>query len=522
MLAFRVFDDAGAPAEDWPIRNAHALGSDGNAMRARIAFSAGHIVVDRRDPGPCAVALQHDLGELGSVTLQTCLLPDRDEPYVLELELARHRLMTLLAKLEDWLLFELSHEHPVQQHADRGRELFIEALGVQKRDPAQAAALGGEALREAFDGSEALALAHSATLLQRRASGVSPGAPPPVGCGLSLGATDPRVRHAIKSHFDYCAIPTPWRVISPAEGQRQWGALDGWVQWARRVNLPVVAGPVLSFEPGQAPDWLYIWEHDYDTVRDLVYEHVEALVRRLGGGVGSWVVASGLHINEHFVLTFEQLMDLTRMVTMLVKKLQPAAKVVVELKRCFGEYFGRNPRSIPPAMYADLLVQSGIHYDVLGLSIPMGQPVDGQYTRDLMQLSTTLDQYGQYGKPLAVSLSAPSRPVTSIMVAAPGDEPAPEDSGRWRRTWSPAVQGHWLEAAMQIAMSKPFVESVSWREIVDHPDIELPLSGLVDEDLCPKPAWRRLVSYRQHVAADVAAGANSAATAPAPAPGGSA
>ncbi|MEM9295296.1 MAG: hypothetical protein AAGA57_05795 [Planctomycetota bacterium] len=516
MLAFRVFDESGTPAPRWPIRNAHAVGADGNAMRARIVAADGLITIDRRDPGPAALALQHDLGELGSVTLQTCLLPDRDEPYVLELELARHRLMVLLAKLEDWLLFELSHDHPVQKHADQGRELFIEALGVQKRDPARAAALGRAALHEAFDGSEALALAHSSTLLQRRTAQAGPGGAPRVGCGMTLGATDPRLRHALRSHFDYCLLPTPWRVISPAEGQRQWQTLDAWSQWAKRVQLPVVAGPVLSFEPGQVPEWLYIWEHDYDTVRDLVYEHVEALVRRLGPSVGAWVVASGLHINEHFVLTFEQLMDLTRMVSMLVKKLQPNAKVVIELKRCFGEYFGRNPRSIPPAMYADLLVQSGIHYDVLSLAIPMGQPVDGQYTRDLMQLSTTLDLYGQYGKPLVVSLCAPSRPVTSIMVASPGDEPVDENSGRWRRPWSPLVQGHWLEAAMQIAMSKPFVESVAWRELVDHPDIELPMSGLVDEDLCPKPSWRRLLGYRQHLAQGPAAAPGG------PAPGGAA
>ena len=68
-----------------------------------------------------------------------------------------------------------------------------------------------------------------------------------------------------------------------------------------------------------------------------------------------------------------------------------------------------------------------------------------------------------------------------------------------RRPWSPQVQSHWLEAVFQIATSKPYVEAVAWQELADHPDIELPLGGLLSDEFVPKGALRRLIGFRQNL-----------------------
>lgn len=52
---------------------------------------------------------------------------------------------------------------------------------------------------------------------------------------------------------------------------------------------------------------------------------------------------------------------------------------------------------------------------------------------------------------------------------------------------------------MQIACSKPYVEAVAWQDLVDYQQIELPMSGLVDEEMQAKPAWKRLVNFRRHL-----------------------
>jgi len=31
---------------------------------------------------------------------------------------------------------------------------------------------------------------------------------------------------------------------------------------------------LVNFTEYNLPDWIYIWEHDFETIRDLVYEHI--------------------------------------------------------------------------------------------------------------------------------------------------------------------------------------------------------------------------------------------------------
>ena len=496
MLKFLVFDN-GEPAQDWPLRNAHLIGADGSPMRATIWAEQGHVICEKREVGSAALALQHHIQGLGELTIQTCLLPEREQPYILDVELARHRLMLLLVKQEEWGLFDLDPEHPVIKRVNTARERFIEALCAQRQDEAQAARHAGAALAAAMDGSEELALHHSELLLnRRRAAGTMTRFP--IGCGVGIDQGHDRVRQGLLHNFDFMQLPMPWRVLAPEEGEYRWQQTDTWVDWANRNRMPILGGPVISFEPSNLPDWLFIWEHDYDTVRDLIYEHVERVVQRYRNRVNVWKVVSGLHVNNHFSFNFEQLMDLTRMTTMLVKKLAPQSRALIEIREPFGEYYAQNPRSIPPMMYVDLIVQSGINFDGFAVRMLTGQAQSGQFTRDLMQFSALLDQFAGYGKSLYVTIGAPSEPVTQMMLAAPDSgEPVDANCGFWRQSWSQTVQAHWLEAAMQIAASKPFVEAVAWPDLIDHGHIELPLSGLVSEAFQPKSAFRRLAAFRR-------------------------
>ncbi|NJL31885.1 MAG: endo-1,4-beta-xylanase [Phycisphaerales bacterium] len=496
MLKFQVYDQ-GKPAKHRRLRQPYLMGSDHSALRADIQFEQGTIVCQKRETGVAALVSQQPAGECGELTIQTCLLPDREDPYILSLELARHRLMMVYNKFEEWGMYDLSEDHALSKRMDKAKKLFIESLYLQHQDPGQSDKLAQECLSLAIDASEELALAHAELLLgRRRAVGALPKAP--LGCGIHLSQTQERLRAALSGNFDFISLPLPWRILAPAEGAYKWDLADQWVEWAVRNRLPIVAGPVVSFEPSVLPDWVYIWEHDYDTVRDLLYEHAEQVINRYKHAVTAWKIVSGLHLSSHFTFSFDQLMELTRMGCMLVKKLHPQGRVLVEIRQPFGEYYATNPRSIPPLLYTDLLVQNAVTFDALSLRLPMGQAMPGQYARDLMQFSTLLDQYGSFGKPLHLNIAVPSEPVTSLMLQAPSpSQPADADCGCWRKPWSPLVQSRWLEAAHYIALSKPFVEAVAWNDLADHAEIDLPLSGLIGEDLQPKPALRRHMVFRK-------------------------
>lgn len=496
MLKFQVFED-GRFARPWRVRNAYLVGSDHSAMRADIAYADGMLICQKREGGAAALALQQPVGDCGEITIQTTLLPEREEPYLLSLEQARHRLTLILAKQEEWGLYDLGEDHPVSKRIERSRKLFIEALCLHKTDMAAADRVAKECLSAAIDASEELALAHAELLLNRRKQ-VNSLPRYPIGCGVALEQTNERIRAAVVSNFDILAMPMPWRSLAPAEGEYRWDLVDNWAEWAQKCRMPIIAGPVVCFDPSVLPDWVYIWEHDYETVRDLLYEHTERVVNRYKNSVNIWNVVSGLHVNNHFTFNFDQLMELTRMCAMLVKKIQPTAKVLVEIRQPFGEYFSSNTRSIPPMMYADLLIQGAVNMDGFAIKMLMGQALPGQFTRDLMQISTMLDQFSLFGKPLYITLASPSEPVTSMMLPAVNpNEPVDPDCGYWRKPWSQLVQSRWLEAVYYVTLSKPYVETVIWHEMVDHPYAELPLAGLVSEDLQPKTAFRRMVGFRR-------------------------
>ncbi|MEX0744944.1 MAG: endo-1,4-beta-xylanase [Phycisphaeraceae bacterium] len=500
MLKFLVYED-GQPATDWQLREAHLLGADDVGIRAQIRFEEGMITCDKSHLGAVAFALQFAVGDdAGDLMLQTCLLPERDEPYLLSLELARHRLMRIISKQEEWHLFDLDAHSPLADRIAQAKAAFVEAL-CNAHLPAEADRLARQALRLGLDASEELALVQANLVLQRRreTGHVSRNV---LGCGIRLPDDDPRAQQALLENFDYIRIPMPWRILEPAEQEYDWQYVDAWCEWAFRNRMPIVAGPIGSFTPDVVPDWLYIWQHDYETIRDLLYEHIERLVTRYRSVVALWDVISGVHVNNNFAFNFEQLMDLTRMAVTVVKKVQPTARTLVEITQPFGEYYARNQRSIPPLMYAEMVLQSGIPFDGYGLKLVMGQPAEGGRTRDLMQLSALLDKYHSLGRSIHVSgIAVPSEPV-AVQVAA---EPEPHaaaleetqkhessDGGYWREPWSDKVQADWVDAAYRVVLSKPFIESVAWLEMTDAADSELPGGGLLKADYQPRPALGRL------------------------------
>lgn len=485
------------------LRNAYLVAADGNAIRGQIEFESEphQIYCEKRESGTAALTLQYPVDGIGELTLQTCLLPERETPYLLGLELARHRMMLLWSKFEDWGMFDLDSGHPAAKRFIKAKDSFVEALCIRKSDPKRCHELSMQSLAAGIDASEELALAHSELLLNKRKS--SHALPRyPVGCGVPAKQKLETVRGGIAEHFDHLALPIPWKAVAPSETDYVWDVIDDWVSWANQRRMPIIAGPLINFDPQSVPEWLYMWEHDYDTARDLVYEHIETTISRYSQQIRAWTVVSGLHVNEHFPCTFDQIMDLTRMAAMLVKKLVPQATVIVELRQPYGEYAGHNARSIPPQTYADLIAESSLNFDAFSLRVPLGQAMPGQYTRDLMQVSNLLDRYATFNKPIYLTLGVPSQPVTPIMIADPSnDQPVDANSGYWRHEWSPTVQAHWLEAMMQIALSKPFIESVTWQDLTDYPEMDLPLGGLMTEQLEPKPSLRRMVEFRRNLLA---------------------
>lgn len=562
MLSFIVFDTDGVDAQHFPPRHTHLIGPDEVPSQGQIALSEGLVACEKLAaltaaglgvqievprphlPDHLAKLLPTALTQtLGLLTMQTTLLPDRERSYMLMLELARRQIMLLLNKLEDWQLTDLPGEHPILQQFELARDQFTAALVTsQKRSLVaprgygpQANALAGQALALAVEAGEELSLIQAARQLKQRFMGevykqcadklakingeqtppgsavllpghghvVLPGVPL-VGCAISPTAVAEPLQKAAQSCCDFVTMPMRWIDLEPSEGKYNFAPTDRWIEWAVRVaKLPIVGGPLVDFRPRSTPDWLFIWENDYDTLSDLVAEHVQAVVTRYRRTVSRWTVASGLHVNTNFKISFEQIINLTRMSVALVKKLHPSAKIQLEIQQPWGEYLASNRRSIPPYTYAEAVLSTGLPIDAIALRVQMGHAEPGLSTRDMLSLSAMLDRYAQLEKPIFVTgVGVPSAtiPATPFMPRSGAEPEDPYEPGYWRAPWSEAVQAQWMTQALSIMCSKPYVQGVCWQELYDLPPekaAEMPFGGLLATNGTPKPALQRLAQIRQ-------------------------
>lgn len=525
MLSFVVFDEPGS-ARTAAMRHAYLLGKDDLPIPASIRAENGVIAATKESRSAAAIAVQVDTGAPGRLTLQTCLLPDRDRVYLLDLELARHRIMLFLNKLEEWSLSDLPADHPAMATFEKARGLFSRALcaprprdGGFSRDQA---ILAREALALAIEASEHLALHRAEKQLAERlriadpppkfepgrhplpAPGPNP-AFPLIGCAVHNDLYTEALHRILTKSFDFISCPMRWSELEQEEGSYNFAHTDRWIEWAvRQAKMPVFAGPVLDLSENAVPEWLYIWENDYRTLRELAYEHLKLVVTRYRRTVSRWTIISGANVNNPFKLTVEQMIDLTRLAVLLVRKLHPAAKVVVEIAQPFGEHATANPASLPPLLYAELINESGTQVDGFGLRLQTGHAEHGRTARDLMQLSSILDAFSVFDRPLHVTaLGAPSRTIEPAPgpEGDPGDSTGPtieipvdhEDPGYWRRPWDAAGQAEWLTHALTICLGKPLVQSVCWQGLVDTgPKVDMPHAGLLTIAGKPKPALKRL------------------------------
>lgn len=542
MLAFVVTDRL-APRVTGLLPGASIVGPDSVPVTGSAAAEPGLIRCEKTSSEAAGLSIQINLDAralasirpaslpdgsalrpMGELVLQTCLLPDRARPYLLSLELARHRLMLILNKMEEWRAFDFAPDDPVVPLIEHARQAFTQALVTLPSADAptdEADRLALNALWIALEASERLAMAQAerdfgaiarAELHAKAADDLSATQPvlhptrpglvlpqaPSVGVAISPLVFADATKALVTRVADFITMPMRWVEMEPAEGEYAFARTDRWIEWAvRNAKLPVVAGPVIDFRPQSVPEWLYIWENDYDTLRELVYEHMKAVVTRYRRTVNRWTVCSGLHANRNFAFSFEQMIDLTRICVLVTRKLHPKAKIQIEIVEPWGEHHSADRRSLPPTLYAEMLAQAGIQFDTLGLRVQMGVPTAGLATRDLMAFSAMLDQYAALDRPVA--LTAIGAPAASIDVT--DEENTNRSGGSWRAAWSPEAQADWASAFLGVALAKPFVQSVCWQDLADPAtSAEMPRGGLADANAAPRPVLDRLVELRSALA----------------------
>jgi hypothetical protein len=426
--------------------------------------------------------------------METTRLRPREKPYNLNVELARCRLMKIIQKQEDWNLFDFPRAERFTQMFRDAQALFAEALG-KLDSPLEAATLADQSLDLSLRLSEELAQFHGELLLNRRrqANGFVKHI---FGCRVDSTVQNQKYKDTLCEHFDYVVLPMSWKQLQPDEDSFNTEALDEWIEVLSKRRVPVVAGPLINLADNEVPDWMFIYQNDFDTLRELAYEFVQKVVQRYRKSVSVWNVVGGLHANSSFHLSFEQIIELTRLLVSQVKTILPNARTLVTVTQPYGEYHARGVTGVPPMLYAEMIAQAGVNFEAYGLELVTGVPTTGGYTRDLFQVSAMLDRFSTIGRPVFLtSVCAPDR-----FSPDPADQSDgqldPGKAGFWKRPWDPALQADWMEQVYKLALSKPYVESIAWGNLADiNPSV--PGGGLMDDMFHAKPSFTKVQELRE-------------------------
>lgn len=485
-MRFEVFKD-GKPVKDFSLCGAYIFGNDGIAIRgAKIEFKKGFVECRKANMETAGLALLWPIEGFGRAELPTTCLPERARPYNLNLELARAKLMQIITKCEDWSFFDSAEGlNGIGREAE---DLFIQAV-QNISDPPRASKLADESLRRAIVFSEELATKQADICFSTRCEvhGFGKGC---LGCRMDVEQSKkPEYISKLLELFSFVMIPVNWGRIEVERGCYDFSEVDACINALVKKRVSVGAGPLLCFSEEYLPKWLMKGRGGFEKIREAGYQFVSNVVERYSGSIRTWHVISGLNAFNHFSFNFEQVLEMTRAATMAVKATGDRATKIIEISNPWGEYYATKAQTIPPLVYMDMLIQSGINFDAFGFQMRFGRDESGMHVRDVMHISAMLEQAAPVGKPLYITdVEVPSRMP---------DSPESELAGVWHERWNESGQAKWLEQFYKTAFSKPFVESVIYSHLADVEGSIISDSGLLNEQLESKESFHTLKKIRE-------------------------
>jgi len=486
-LKFQVFQD-GKPARDFVLSGAYMFGADLIPLyQVQMECREGVVDCQKKSPDSAGLALLWTGEGAGRLLLLTTRLPEREEPYNPNVELAPARRMQSTLKREDWALFE--EDTKFADLAHEAQDLFIQAL-QHISDPAKASVLADQSLEKGLLFSEQLASRYAEQFLAMRCRHRGLGRHS-MGCVIDLKRIEEQAyRKWLLEIFGFVTIPLEWGQIETEKGRYDFDRMDRCMDLLAGRRLALSAGPLLRFTPSSVPRWLQEKTPEFEKIREAAYEFVTRAVTRYAKYIHAWRVICGMHAWNCFGFTFDQIIEMTRTACLAAKSADTKSRKIVEIALPWGEYYAGDLSTIPPLVYADMVIQSGINFDAFGLQLHFGRDIPGMHIRDMMQISSRLDCFAPVAKPLHItSVGIPDRVNKT--------QNNPDTCGYWHKPWTQEVQSHWIESLYKAALSRSFINTVTYGALADGAEDEIVGMGLLDEKLAPKKALATVAKFQK-------------------------
>ena len=469
------------------VEQAYLSGLDRIPWQVQTRVEGRELTLQRAVSDSATLHIPWDVPGFGRLVLSTASLLERDEPYQLPLELARGKIGQIRNQLSEWQGIGLQVPGAVSAKLDEATGALAQAA-VTRDGVAPAASLAEEALRLGLEAAQMLAGCYTeqAIAVRRRVNGKLASG---LGGDLGVALLDDNTAAQFLQTFNTASIPICWREVESAEGSYLWTITDTQVEWCHTHGLRTYGGPLVQLDRRSVPDWLYVWEGEFEDVLSFVSEYVQAAVTRYRGRIDVWQCAGRLTSSDVLSLSEEESLRLAARVVELIRSLDPDTPVVISFDQPWAEYLNRRELDFPPLNFADALVRAGLGLSGLMLEMNVGFYPGGTLSRDLLDFSRQLDYWSVLGLPLHVGLCVPS---------SAHDDPLARRRVRLApESWTPKLQQAWIMQYVPLVLAKPYVQGVIWNQLRDCEPHEFPHGGLFDLRRHPKPALRTLASIRQ-------------------------
>lgn len=465
------------------IYRAYLCGFDGRVFPTRVEID-GTMMSCRRpvsDSGKLHIAWP--VPEFGQPVLTTSSLPEREEPYILAVELARGTISELRDQSAGWEMAGMTLPREFRPHHAEAQRLFAKAAAAQDRSEL-ASRLAMQAIEEACRASELLTAAYvqQRMAIQRQRSR---GPAAFVGCRMERMIPSEAEERLFVETFSAASVPIEWRLIEPSEGTYHWELNDSQVQWCERNKLLTYGGPLIDLSPEGLPPWLWQWDRDVLNLQSFLCDFVETAISRYSGYIRNWEVAARANNGGAMTLSEEDRLSLTAKALEVARQIDDELQLLITVDQPWGEYQARGHHRLSPFQFVDALLRSGVGLTRVNLEFGVGYRPRGTGPRSRLAFSRLIDRWSSLGVPLCITLAFPSSAEPDD--AAKSDLEVPSTSP-WKREWSEQSQEEWIDEYLPLFMSKQAVVGVFWSHFSDAGEHHFPHAGVVDASGDAKPA----------------------------------
>ena len=478
--------------EGWDaVYRAYVSGADGRVFPTRVEIDGNVMACRRNNSESGKLHVSWPIEGFGQPVVNTTSLPEREEPYVLAVELARGKISQIREQLGVWELAGMTVPEGFLPLHHQAYRLFSESIGIQER-PDEASAVARQALVLACQAAEALSLAYTKQRLNvRRQHSLQ--LPASLGCNLGHAVPDSGWSEAFGNAFNAAAVPIEWRIIEPVEGEYDWEMNDAQVDWCQQHKLLMYGGPLLDLSPQGLPNWLWQWEQDFQNLQSFVCDFVETAISRYVGKIRNWEISARVNTGGALALNEDNRLTLVARTLEVARQVDEKIQLMICIDQPWGDYQARGQHRLSPLQFVDALVRSGIGLSGVNLEIGVGYRPRGSASRGLLDFSQLIDQWSNLGIPLHVTLAFPS---------ASGADPQSKsdlevDVGHWKHDWSESAQADWIDLYLPLLMAKESVVGIYWAHFTDQKPHDFPHAGLLRADGAAKPILERFLKYRR-------------------------